>query len=37
MERVQASLKHVLADISRWALYAYAVYKAISLHTCMLS
>jgi len=32
IERVQA-----LADISRSALYAIAVYKAISLHTCVLS
>ena len=31
-ERVQA-----LADISHLALYAFAVYKAITLHTCMLS
>jgi len=30
IERAQA-----LADISRLALYAFAVYKAISLHTCM--
>jgi len=30
IERVQA-----LADISRSALYAFAVYKAISLHTCI--
>jgi len=32
IQRVQA-----LTDISRLALYAIAVYKAISLHTCMLS
>ena len=32
VQRVQA-----LADTSRSALYAFAVYKAISLHTCMLS
>jgi len=32
IERVQA-----LANISRSALYAFAMYKAISLHTCMLS
>ena len=30
IERVQT-----LADISRSALYAFAVYKAISLHTCV--
>jgi len=32
IQRVQ-----VLADISRSALYAFAVYKAISLHMYMLS
>jgi len=31
-ERVQA-----IADILRFALYAFAVYQAISLHTCVLS
>ena len=32
IERLQA-----LADISRSALYAFVVYNATSLHTCMLS
>ena len=32
IQRVQA-----LTDISRSALYAFAVYKAISLHMCVLS
>jgi len=29
--------EQVLADISHSALYAFAVYKAISLYTCVLS
>jgi len=32
IERVQA-----LADISHLSVYAFAVHKAVSLHTCMLS
>jgi len=32
-----AARLQVLADISRSALYAFAVYKAISLHRCVLS
>ena len=36
-ERVQSERVQALADISRSTLYAFAVYKGISLRTCVLS